>query len=146
MLVFATMAIGINLNDAREKAKSMGPINGHFVSSGILLIAIIAVGFDTNFGELVYSMIVVCLSILFCGALIFGHNFNAVNIDALKSNTLPILGGLSIAWIVLACLLTFSGPFLSTGNGYFAAWAGAITSIFAVNAARKESVETGEQQ
>lgn len=29
---------------------------------------------------------------------------------------------LSVMWIVAACLSTFIGPFLTTGNGYFAVW------------------------
>jgi len=36
---------------------------------------------------------------------------------------------LVLMWFFAAILLTFVGPFLVTGNGYFAAWAGAICSV-----------------
>uniref|UniRef100_A0A7S2D7V1 Transmembrane protein n=1 Tax=Haptolina brevifila TaxID=156173 RepID=A0A7S2D7V1_9EUKA len=36
---------------------------------------------------------------------------------------------LALSWLAAALVLTFVGPFLDTGNGYFAAWAGLICAV-----------------
>ena len=40
-----------------------------------------------------------------------------------------ILSGIACAWVVIACLVSFRGPFLETGNGYFASWFAVIMSV-----------------
>jgi hypothetical protein len=41
------------------------------------------------------------------------------------------LSFLAVCWIIMACLVTFRGPFEVTGNGYFASWIGAATATMA---------------
>ena len=53
--------------------------------------------------------------------------------------SVELFGLLSVAWIVEACLVTFNGPFIYTGNGYFASWAAAATSSMAACAALQDS-------
>lgn len=36
----------------------------------------------------------------------------------------------SILWVLLAILVTFKGPFVETGNGYFSAWLGCLACIY----------------
>jgi len=55
--------------------------------------------------------------------------------DMLKFGVLSIM---TVLWFVLACLVTFRGPFTTTGNGYFSAWAGCACISFATYNAKKE--------
>ena len=45
-------------------------------------------------------------------------------------------------WIVAACLATFIGPFLATGNGYFAVWASVFFTGRAFLNVQKDIVKT----
>jgi hypothetical protein len=132
MAVFATMALGVNAATVHNTASTAGPMAGLFASSVLVLIAISTNGIKAGqsfFAELVYSLLVALLSILFSGASLKG-------MDAMKPFMLPGTVVFAVLWIVAACLLTFRGPFLMTGNGYFGAWGGALTSAFVANAAR----------
>ena len=40
-----------------------------------------------------------------------------------------VLSCIACAWVVIACLVTFRGPFLETGNGYFASWFAVAMSV-----------------
>ena len=46
-----------------------------------------------------------------------------------------LLAVFSMAWIIVTYFATFKYPFLDSGNGFFAAWGGVITSIYAVSEA-----------
>lgn len=46
-----------------------------------------------------------------------------------ESILLSLWGILAILWLVMACLVTFRGPFGQTGNGYFASWAGLVCCL-----------------
>jgi hypothetical protein len=132
MAIFATMALGVNATTIHSTASTAGPIAGLFASSVVFLIAISTYGVKSGsrfFAELLYSLLVTLLSILFTGASLKGG-------DAMKRVMLPLTLVFAILWIVAACLVTFRGPFLFTSNGYFGVWGGAITSSFAANAAR----------
>ncbi|EJK57391.1 hypothetical protein THAOC_22572 [Thalassiosira oceanica] len=64
------------------------------------------------------------------------------NVDSklyLCLTSVELFGALAVAWIVEACLVSFNGPFVYTGNGYFASWAGAATSSMAACAAMQDS-------
>ena len=135
MAVFATMALGVNASTVRSTASTAGPMAGLFASSLVVLIAISTYGVKSGqmyFSELLYSLIVTLLSTIFSGASLKG-------VDGLKAVMLPVMAVFAVLWSVAACLLTFRGPFLKTGNGYIGAWGGALTSVFAANAARNEA-------
>jgi hypothetical protein len=57
-----------------------------------------------------------------------------------------ILSAFAVMWVILACLVTFRGPFLTTGNGYFGSWAGAFVSVMAAAEARVPPVTGGDGQ
>lgn len=48
------------------------------------------------------------------------------------------LGAFLVLWIIAASLTTFVGPFLSTGNGYFAAWGSVFAAAMAFSGVQGE--------
>ncbi len=53
----------------------------------------------------------------------------------------PVFIFFVVAWMILANLVTFRGPFEIPGNGYFAAWAGAHRSLHTRAGAMRRHVE-----
>ena len=106
------MAIGVDTSSVREAA---GPLTGLFASAVIVLIAISETGVkksNSNFGHLVYGLVLCCLTIILVGTMIRST-------DPLLplSQQYIVMGVFAVLWVVAACFLTFSGPFLFTGNG-----------------------------
>jgi len=146
LAVFATMALGIDVATLKETATHNGvnaPTLGMFASSVVLLVAISTHGIHKNepdFAELVYALVVSLLTIVVCAVkfLLSGNDNGSDNSGQADSTGFVLLMVFSILWVTAACLVTFRGPFIDTGNGYFGAWGGALTSIIAVNAARRK--------
>jgi hypothetical protein len=132
MVVFAIMGLGDSVDNVKEALGGMVPTLGLLASSLIAIVAISDEGFDENQGELIYAIIVACITVLVLGVIIKIEYDNAGEPHMLK---FPILAFFAVLWIILACLVTFRGPFVWTGNGYFGAWGGAITGVFAAMAA-----------
>jgi hypothetical protein len=131
--IFATMGLGVSADNVKNAVLGMGAMLGLLASSIIVIVAIASEGFDENEGELIYAIIVACITVLVLGGLIKMEQDNDGQPHKLK---FPILAVFAILWIILACLVTFRGPFENTGNGYFGAWGGAVTGVFAAMAAR----------
>lgn len=73
--------------------------------------------------NVMYSLILSIVTLIFVERL---RDFEAF----LKSAAITCF---AIMWMVAACLLTFEGPFLTTGNVYFAAWGATISCVYAAN-------------
>lgn len=131
------MALGVNASHL-EAYKITGPIMGLLVSAIVTLTAIASEGLDSSEDDhagKVYGICLTCLTILVVLALLKLEESNGEP-PAFK---LPVLAAFGIMWLTLACLLTFRGPFLTTSNGYFASWAGAVTSLYATFVAWESS-------
>jgi len=108
---------------------------GLLASAIVTLTALASEGFnkgEEEYPAMVYGMCLTIFTIIAVGGML-----------KLEQQTggpftmkLPLLVVFGIMWLTLACLLTFKGPFLETSNGYFASWAGAVTALYAANAAR----------
>lgn len=82
-------------------------------------------GLFVSVTSLIFGLVVVIMSMVAPGKL-----------DAkIKMYT---LAGLLVLWIVAACLTTFVGPFLITGNGYFAVWGSVAFAGMALSGAQGE--------
>lgn len=73
-------------------------------------------------GEAIYAITLASLTLAFC---IIFVNFR----EMVASFVFYILLALTLLWVVEAALVTFRGPFDSTGNGYFASWGAAFLCI-----------------
>jgi len=166
LVVFSLMTLGVTTSNVKETVSTAyGSTGGLFVSAIILLTAILSVNRDAyrdSKGESVYGIILTILTILVVLAF-FKLEQASGQPHTLKFPTMAVF---AIMWIALACLLTFRGPFYDTGmfvdiarapkrkhcrtfshrcthffcssgNGYFAAWGGAVTSVFAAFAAKE---------
>jgi hypothetical protein len=80
-------------------------------------------------GEIIYAMLTTCISI--CAVFMFSLSYMRRGTRGCMESQILIV--LSIMWIIGACAVTFSGPFLVTGNGYFASWVTAILSVKAAS-------------
>jgi hypothetical protein len=108
-VIFAVMGLGV----PRGAVKEIGPLMGHLASSIIVVVAIASYGFDHDYkGELTYGIIVACFAI--CTVLILMK----IEAEIMAKLKFPILALFAIMWIISACILTFRGPFIQTGNGY----------------------------
>lgn len=133
MLLFSLLTVGVKQDEVAEASKGLGALGGLLASAIILLTALISEEFkDNDKAEMIYGTIVACLTILVVGGLLYLQKTTGKP----HSAQLVVMGCFACMWIVAAGLLTFNGPFVFTGNGYFSAWGGAVTAVFATMAAR----------
>jgi len=65
----------------------------------------------------------------FISSLVILQKYDDINIQMMK-----LYGAIMfVIWATVAGVLTFDGPFVATGNGYFATWGGFIVAIFFAN-------------
>lgn len=124
----ATVGIGITPEAMKSQASNLGYLNGVWVASIILICAVpsyIGQGKDYH-GESVYALVVGVLSLV-CVMML------SVYPDLLGSSMRfqPFIMFAIANWVVMACIVTFRGPFIDTGNGYFSVWVGAILCCMA---------------
>ena len=135
MVVFSLMALGVTKDKAIEATEGIASMLGLFVSSILLLTALVTEdNFNRDnevFGHMVFGTVVSAITLPIAGFFIHHHKKTGM----LHSAQFMVMVPLCTAWLVAPNLLTFVGPFLTTGNGYFATWAGAITSVYATMAA-----------
>ena len=133
LVVASMIGVGVTGNEAKSVVGQMGALLGLGASSIVVIIAIIPPMRNDSLyrGGEIYALTVACCSVIVV----------AVYQKVVKGGGMVkflVLAFFAILWIVLACLVTFRGPFLTTGNGYFGSWGGAILSTLAAMAALKE--------
>jgi len=143
-VIASAMAMGLTADVFKSKIKGVGALSGLCASAAILVIALISEigGDDTLYRNCVFAMVISCFTIVLVVGLIYFQKQNDNNFDHSTTESIvkfAFLSVFAILWSVMACLLTFQGPFATTGNGYFASWAGAVCASFAAFNAKKES-------
>jgi hypothetical protein len=133
LVVASMIAVGVTGSEAKSVVGRMGALLGLGASSIVVMIAIIPYlsSKDAYRNSEIYAVTVACCSIV---VVIVYQKF----IKGGGMVKFLVLAFFAILWIVLACIVTFEGPFLTTGNGYFGSWGGAITCTLAAMAALKE--------
>jgi hypothetical protein len=131
LVIFSVMSIQISVESMKSAVIEMGSLLGLGVSAIVVIIATASeLGDGTIYrNESIFALVVACMTVLVIGV------FAAGKAAAAKFWVLALF---AILWICVACFVTFSGPFLITGNGYFGSWGGAVMSVFATMSALKD--------
>lgn len=133
LVVFSGMSMGLTHDvvpiHIRKITSGMNLILGLGASAILVLISVIPY-FDNkkfyNNGESTLAVIVAVLTILVVANIAYAKYSNNVQIQQYEFPTLAVFAAF---WTLTAILTTFRGPFLTTGNGYFATWAGAVCAV-----------------
>jgi hypothetical protein len=141
-VVTSAMALGFTGDAFRSRIEGLGSLLGLAGSSAIVVIALIDfVGgskiMDGFFIQSIYAMIVAIFTIVFVAAIVYYQKIHAEKKWFIRAK-FGTLCFFALLWLILACLVTFSGPFNTTGNGYFASWLGGTCASFATFSAWKE--------
>ncbi len=133
------MSMGMDTTTFQSNVRGLGAIMGHMAASIVMLVACIPEiqslpGGVKARNNAIYALSLACFSIVVTLTLM-SMDRKGKELGAMAN--LGLMSFLAVCWIVAACLVTFGGPFEKTGNGYFASWAGFITSGSAAMAAYK---------
>ena len=115
------MALGFTASAFQTSVKGLGALMGLLASSIIVIITVrvrVRVGGGIFRAESIYAMVVACITVV----LVLAHIYKEKKEGDGDGGGMVMFGVLafSVLWLVLACLVTFRGPFIATGNGYFA--------------------------
>ena len=147
MVICSAAALGLAANTFVSSVQGVGALVGLLAASIVVIIAISpSLGKGNPYrNESIYTITVASVTL----AVILAHIAKEKKQGQEKSGGIVAVithGFFAILWLVLAGLTTFRGPFLTTGNGYFASWAGAAMACFAAMAARKINKQEKQQQ
>lgn len=125
--------LAIGMHGLQSGVRGLGSIMGLLASSLIVLIASInPIRHDDHRNEAIYALVLACITFAFL--LITAKKFGD---GSMGGAGFLIMSILAMCWIVQASLCTFRGPFMDTGNGYFASWTAAFSASVAAFAAMK---------
>lgn len=140
------MAVGITVDNVTGTFKALNYQIG-------LLLACFLVFFDSisfvslgniypQYGSSLFALILPILTAIIIPVFIYLEHKKVEKFEMVK---FPFLIILAIVWFVQACCATFAGPFLTTGNGYFGSWAGAIAAALVAKHAAPVAKENTEE-
>jgi len=151
----SAMTMGVTGTTFKDSIKGIGSLMGVFGSSIVMILALYeyifgaqsSVTSDLTKSASIYALVVACLTIvLLLGIVYFNKHGPYLNehdnqkVNMIKFITLSLF---TILWLILACLVTFHGPFVTTGNGYFSSWAGFVCISFTAFQAKKDIGDIG---
>jgi hypothetical protein len=114
---------------ASTAKKGLGSLVSLLVSSLILILASIPPVRDgIDQGAAIFALVLGCATLAF---ILIVMVLDKMNKPMPRMDQQFSLVNLTICWIIMACIVTFRGPFEVTGNGYFASWVGAATATMA---------------
>ena len=142
MTISAAMAVGITRNDLQSYLTGfVGSLIGLGACAIVVLLDVVDEFGGRYQGEGVYALIVSIVTIFVVVFYLYQQHTTTTAMMTADSSTVTfsVCAAFAVMWIILACLVTFRGPFNLTGNGYFGAWGGAIVSVYAAKGARHHS-------
>ena len=130
LAIFSTMSMGITKSKMPENFRKAyaetNVILGLGACSVVTMIACIPQMDSQYRGENLFALIISILTILVVATFVYAKMKENLQIQQFE---VPALMVFAILWILAACMTTFRGPFLTTGNGYFAVWAGSVLAV-----------------
>ena len=132
----SALNVGLTIERTREAAASGLANLAVLALCSLLLICTLApmiannsAAFRAGSAQIVYALIIACLTILEVAVAIYLRRAG----KPVGAQLNRVLGfARFVVWTVLASWCSFAGPFLGTGNGYFAAWAGVVCSVLLI--------------
>lgn len=118
-VITAAMALGFTAGAFQNSVKGLGALTGLLASSIIVIIALIDTFGGSYRAESIYAMVVACITLVLLLVHIYKEKKGGDG-DGGGMVMFVVFAFFSVLWVVLACLVTFRGPFVATGNGYFA--------------------------
>jgi hypothetical protein len=136
------MGLGVSTKSLSGAITGLGSLLG-LGAAAIIVICAIPTHLDGKWsGESIYALVVSCCTLAVVMALYYVERANG----QLHRAAFSALSFFAVLWIILACVVTFRGPFITTGNGYFGSWGGAFVSVVAASGARGLQVTDGPGQ
>jgi hypothetical protein len=127
------MGMDVTSEVRASTAKERDSLMSLLVSSLVLILASIApVRDNIDSGAAIFALVLGCVTLAF---ILIVMVLDKMNKPMPRMDQQFTLVNLTLCWIIMACLVTFRGPFEITGNGYFASWVGAATAAMASFAA-----------
>ncbi|GFH59627.1 hypothetical protein CTEN210_16103 [Chaetoceros tenuissimus] len=133
MVIFAAMAMGyanIPLNDnLRRATEGQNLLLGLGACAIVCIVACVPYFDEYKFkaqGEAIFAIIVSIMTVLLVANFVYAKYQGNT---AMLQYEFPTLGVFALMWVLAAAMTTFRGPFSTTGNGYFAMWAGAVLAV-----------------
>jgi len=141
MMIFAIWNFGVSIDDVKDQAKKSESIIYAMILGSVIAIIELTTGplpFQYRSNKVIasYTLAVAVIAIVFGLVTVGISRFGKDKIDAKIRFWCLLL--ILVLWIVAACLTTFIGPFLTTGNGYFAVWGSAVFAGMAFVETQKE--------
>jgi hypothetical protein len=145
MTIFSFLSLVISHDSVKNAiAAHISPLATlGFLSFIVFLAAVPFLGSNYHW-ESIFALVVSLITIVIVGIYVYKYQQNS----ELPDSAFYALLFLAIVWIFTAGITTFRGPFLVTGNGYFAVWGGAVVGIVATKQAHPDEpiVETPARQ
>lgn len=143
MCISSFLALGISYDTVRNKvAENASPLKGLGLCSLLAVLATFPyLGLEDYYWESMFTFVISILTVIVVLQFLYKHQKDST-LPGLAYQTLLLL---AILWCFTAGVATTRGPFLVTGNGYFASWGGAIFSAIAAKEAHQNDNITPDE-